>query len=235
MLFTYQRRVQRFLRDTRTLVVNPDNIKDYINEARAQLAGESECLRVMGSLTLAAGTNLYPFSSISLGAASGIGGILNVRAMWYVVASGQKWMRPRPFEWFSLYELNNPVPQQGPPKLWSQYAQGSTGSLYVSPIPDQAYTVPADCTCYPVDLVDDTTVEAIPKLWTYAIPYYATYLAMMEMETGGDTGAAEKMFAKYKEYVIRARRGATPSVMPSIYSQIPSTTRADQQPNGDQG
>jgi hypothetical protein len=230
MLFDYSRRVQKLIRDTRSQIINPSDIFEYINEARNQIAGEAECIRYIGTLTLSAGTNVYPFSSIVLtgGTAAGIQGVLNVRQAWYGVASGQRWFHPRPFEWFALYELNNPVPTTGPPNVWAQFAQGVNGSLYVSPYPDTTYTVPLDCVCYPVPLTTDTTVEAIPLLWTYAVPYYATYLAMMSMETGENTQNSERMFAKYKEYVQRARVAATPSVMPTIYSQVPSPVRANQ-------
>lgn len=230
MLFDYMLRTQRFLRDNKTAIINPDDLIPYINEARNQLAGESECIRFMGALTLVMGQNLYPFSSIALtgGSAAGIQGILNVRTLWYQIASGQKWIRPRPFEWFGLYELNNPVPQSGPPIVWSQYAQGVNGSIYVSPLPDMPYTVPIDCVCYPIPLALDTDVEAIPLLWTYAIPYYATYLAMMSMGTGSDIGGAEKMYDKYREYVQRAREASTPSVLPTIYPQVQSPVRGNQ-------
>lgn len=225
-LYTYTRRCQRLLRDLRMQLVNPADLIDYCNEARQLLAGEAECIRVIGSLTLAQGTQVYPFSAIVLPGASaaGVQGVLNVRTGWFQVASGQKWIRPRPFEWFSLYELNNPVPTQGPPRAWSQFAQGVNGSLYVGPPPDMAYTVPLDCVCYPVTLVDDTTPEAIPLLWTFAIPYYATYLAMLSMETGGATDEADKMKRRYQEVVMRARAGTTPSVLPGMYPQIPNET-----------
>jgi hypothetical protein len=218
-LFTYIRRCQRLLRDQRMQLINPADLIDYINEARQMMAGEAECLRVIGTLALTAGVNVYPFSAIGLGGAAGIEGVLNVRAAWYQVATGQKWLTPRSFEWFSLYELNNPVPTPGPPYAWAQYGQGTSGTLYFGAVPDGAYTIPLDCVCYPVPLADDTTAEAIPLLWTFAIPYYATYLAMLSMETGGATAEADRMMKRYAEMVMRARAGVTPSVLPGNYAQ----------------
>lgn len=231
MLHAYMRRVQRLLRDQRSQIINPGDIIDYVNEARTQLAGESECIRVMGSLALLETQNVYLFSAIDLPAAAtsgGVQGIFNIRTAWYGVGTGQMWLRPRPFEWFSLYELNSPVPASGPPKIWSQFGQGTTGSLYVAPLPDTDYTLPLDCVGLPVDLVDNTTPEAIPPLWTQAIPFYAVYLAMMSMETGNDTAGSDKMFAIYQKYVSRARQFSTPSVLPTLYPQIPSPVRANQ-------
>jgi hypothetical protein len=230
MLYHYMERVQRYLRDQRVQIVAPYDLIDHINEARAQLAGDSECILSIGTLPIVAGTRSYAFSSIAQpsSATSGIAGVLNVRTLWYNVGLGEKWMRPRPWPWFSLYELNNPVPTQGPPKVWAQYGQGVAGSIYLSPLPDFAYTVNADCVCYPVALVDDTTVEAIPNPWTDAVPFYATYVAMMAMQTGGPTEESEKMFRKYKEYVVRARAQATSSIAPTVYPQVPNPVRANQ-------
>src|SRR5277367_5593898 len=198
MLFTYMRRVQRLIRDTRQQLINPADLIDYVNEARSQLAGESECIRYLGSLALTMGTRVYPFSAITLpgGAGAGVQGILNVRTAWYQIGTGQVWFRPRAFEWFSIYELNSAAPSSGPPYAWAQFAQGASGSIYISPLPNIAYTLSLDCVCYPIALVDDTTVEAIPFLWTDAVAYYATYLAMLAMETGAATDEAQKMFAR---------------------------------------
>ena len=206
------------------------DLTTYINSARGQLAGEAECIRFMGSLSLTLGTRVYPFSAIVLtgGSAAGIQGVLNVRTAWYQVGNGQKWMRPRPFEWFSLYELNSPVPSSGAPQTWAQFAQGALGSIYVSPLPDGAYTLPLDCVCYPIPLVDDSTVEAIPYLWTDAVPYYAAYLALMSAQTGARTQEALGMFKLYSEFVSRARQASTPSVLSAQYAQVPSPVRANQ-------
>ncbi len=210
----------------------------FINSARGQLAGEAECIRFMGSLTATIGSRVYPFTSITLTAAVGIQGVINARNVWYQVGSGQVLLRPRPFEWFSLYELNTPVPQSGPPQVWSQYGQGAEaqtspnpvggGSLYVSPLPDVAYVMPVDTVCYPIPLVDDTTPEAIPYLWTDAVPYYAAYLALLSSQTGARMQQAQEMLKQYTDFVARARRAATPSVLPTIYPQQPNPVRANQ-------
>lgn len=236
-LFAYQRRVQRLLRDTKTQVINPRDLVDYINEARVLLCGAAECLRVMGSLTLTIGSNgPYPFSGIAIpnAATLGIAGVLSVREAWYQVASGQKRITPRGFEWFGLYELNTPVPVSGPPRTMAQFGQGVLGSLYFSPVPDLAYVVPLDCTAYPAPLALDTDPEAIPALWTYAVPYYATYLAMLSMETGGATAEADKMLKRFNDYVALARGSANSSTLPFQNPQSPdvASMEAFGQPQG---
>jgi hypothetical protein len=67
----------------------------YINQARVWLAGDSQAIKAMGSYSLTVGTQgPYPFSSITLTSAPGVQGVLNVRQQWYVVGSGQLWVRP---------------------------------------------------------------------------------------------------------------------------------------------
>lgn len=236
-----------YLAATSSLLQNPAapnplystaSLTTFINSARGQLAGESEAIRFMGTLPLVAAQRVYPFTSISLSGAAGVQGVLNARMLWYQVGQGQKMIRPRPWEWFGLYELNTAVPKSGAPKVWAQYGQGAEaqavpfpvegGSLYISPLPDTVYTCPVDCVCYPIPLVDDTTPEAIPYLWTDAVPYYAAYLALLSAQTGVRTQEAQGMFKLYSEFVQRARRASTPSVLPGIYPQNPSPVRANQ-------
>lgn len=228
-----------YLTATQNLLQNPSapaplysttGLTADINTARGQLAGESECIPFMGSIAVTAGQTIYPFSSIALtgGTAAGVLGPINVRTLWYNLGTGQQWIRPRPWPWFSFYELSNPVPGSGAPAVWAQYGQGVNGSIYLSPSPDQAYTIEADCVCLPVPLVTDNTPEAIPALWTDAVPYFAAYLALLSSQTSARTADADKMFQRYGEFVQRARRAATPSIFPTIYSQVASPVRQNQ-------
>ena len=201
----------------------------YINQARVWLAGDSQAIKAMGSYSLTVGTQgPYPFSSITLTSAPGVQGVLNVRQQWYVVGSGQLWVRPRPWPWFSIYRFSSAAPTSGPPLEWAQYGEGENGTLYVGPMPDLPYTVNSDCICYPIALVDDTTIEAIPAPWTIAIPYYAAYLALLSAQTGARAQDAEKMLKLYQQFVAGARAQATPDIMPGNYPQQKSPVRQNQ-------
>ena len=50
------------------------------------------------------------------------------------------------------------------------------------PIPSQNYSFQCDCFCLPIDLATDTDVEALPQPWQDTVPYYAAYLAKLEMQ-----------------------------------------------------
>jgi hypothetical protein len=242
-----------YLGATRRLLQNPAapaslysdaDLTSYINTARGQLAGDSESVRFMASLPVSAGVRVYPFTAVSLAGGAGLQGVLHVRNVWYSAGSGQLYVYARAFEWFSVYELNNAAPQSGPPKMWAQYGQGAQaqtvpnpvggGSIYVGPLPDRPYTLTLDTVCLPVPLVDDTTPEAVPALWTDAVPYFAAYLALLGAQTGTRTEEAMKMLQLYTEFVQRGRKAATPGVLPGIYPQNPSSARGDQ-PGAQQG
>ena len=232
-----------YLTQTAQLLQNPNaptslystaNLTSWINSARGQLAGEAQCVPAIGSLALAMGTNVYPFSAITIpnAATLGIKGVLNISTIWIGLPEGQQWIRPRPWPWFSLYELNNPIYMQSAsyaqPQRWSQYGQGVNGSIYVSPVPDTTYTASCDCVTVPIPLVDDTTPEAIPALFTDAVPYFAAYLALLSAQTGARSADADRMFERYLEFFNRARRFATPPVLPGIYPQQINPTRGNQ-------
>ena len=207
-------------------------LDNWINIARGQLAGEGECIRSIGTISTVVGQRQYNFSSLSFGASAttGIQGAIHVRRISYNVGSGTQWIPPREWEWFDLYHLNNPVPVNGPPGVWAQYAQGAatpaagssaSGSLYIDPPPDTVYTLNCDCVCYPILLVNDSTVEAIPYLWTDAITFFAAYYAFLSSQTGARAADAERMYGYYKEFLNRARQASNPSVNRSQYEQAP--------------
>lgn len=231
--------LNQYLSDTQNLLQLPGtastqlystaNLTRWINIARSQLAGEAECIRALGTINTVVGQRPYNFSSISTGvsATTGIAGPLNTRDIMYAVGSGNQWVRGKAWEWFFLYKLNNPVPASGPPKEWAQFGQGVTGSFYLDPLPDFTYVLTVDCTCYPIDLVDDTTVEAIPRLWTDAVSFFAAYYALLSSQTSARQADAERMFNHYETFVERARKASNPSVARFQFEQAGDPTQGN--------
>lgn len=215
-LFDYMKLTQQLLSDVKQELLNPAFLISFINTSRGQLAGEAECIRVLGTLSTAAATQSYAYSAIAT--AAGVQGVLSVRRINYASGAGQKFVAPLPWEFFDLYYLNNTAPASGAPAVWAQYAQGTLGSAFIYPIPDAVYALKLDTVCYPIPLADDTTAEAIPYPWTDAIPYYAAYLGYLNVQ---EIEKASVMFQRYQEFVARARRFTTPSVLPSQYEQVP--------------
>ena len=219
-----------------SLYSDPD-LTRWINIARGQVAGEGACIRTHGTIPTVAGQDNYTFASISTGvpAATGIQGVIRIDSLHCAAGSGQLWMSPRPWAWFSLYNRNNPVPQQGQPTEWAQYGQGAApgaglvngGTFYVSLVPDDVYQLSANSVCYPIPLVDDTTVEALPYFWTDAVPFFAAYFGLLSAQTNARMAEAAQMYkGHYNEFMTRARNQSNPDVNNWIYSQAGDPAQA---------
>jgi hypothetical protein len=218
------------------------NLTLWINIARGQVAGEGECIRTFGAVPTVIGQQPYPFSGIVLPTAStvsGIQGVININSLSYNSGNGQLWLTPRPWSWFSLYNQNSAVPQNGPPKEWSQFGQGAApgtsgnqasvggGSFYLSPAPDDVYTINCNCVCYPIPLALDSDPEAIPYLWTDAVPFFAAYFALMSAQTNARMADAANMYkGHYNEFMDRARKQSNAGVDRWLYSQAADPAQA---------
>jgi hypothetical protein len=100
---------------------------------------------------------------------------------------------------------------QNYPVFWSQYAQGIGGSFYLFPWPSQQLQMDIDAWCIPVDLVTDSTAEAIPLPFSDAVAYFAAYLALMDAQRQEDANA---MKAKADVYLQFSRAGVETPYMP---------------------
>ena len=219
MLVAYQQRTRLLLSDEMFKWLRDGDLTAYINEARNQIAGESECLADFSSLTVAPPNQRYQFSAITISTANrtaGFSQIINVRMANFNVASGAKLVYPKSWQWFQLYYLDQPVPSAGEPVLFAQQGQGTAGTLWIN-LPDTNYTLNLDAVCLPVPLVNDTTPEAIPLLWQIPVPFYAAWIAMMTRPVPSSN--PNDMFDRYQQMMARARAAAISAVLPHIQSQ----------------
>ena len=221
-LNAYIQQTQRLLQNppATTALYSTADLTVYVNVARNQIAGESGCIRVIGSLPTTAGNNNYPFSSINL-APPGVNNVLNVRQVTINVTNGFSFLHSRPWEWFNRYRISQVNMPNAMPTEWAQYGEGVLGSVYLNPTPDMTYQLNTDAVCLPIPLASDTDPEAIPTLWTDAIPFYAAYYALMSSQRQND---ADTMYKRYEEFMERARRAATAAVLPGQYPQVADPT-----------
>lgn len=77
------------------------------------------------------------------------------------------------------------------PKAFAVYGQG----VYIAPLPFQNLTTDWDVLPYPAALVSDSTYEAIPTAFQYAVPFYAAHRAYLSEQ---DEDKAEKALQQYK-------------------------------------
>ncbi len=240
-LTEYQSRTAQLLQSPAapTALYSTAQLTAWINQARGQVAGDGEALRAIGTIATVSGQRPYLFTGINIGVAAttGIAGVINARQITRTSGSGQVMLTSRPWPWFNQYHMNNAAPVSGAPTVWAQYQQGAGfvassissaggGSFYVDPPPDAIYTLNCDCQCYPIALVDNTTVEALPGFWVDAVSYFAAYLALLSSQTSARMADAQRMYALYGEFMTRARQFANPSVLRGQFEQAIDPTIA---------
>ncbi len=172
------------------------------------------------SLTTIPGQEVYQFSTantlaqLTPGVQSVIG-LFSVACAWGANAAMKPILQPMIWSEFQAYYRSYNNGMQNYPTVWSQYAQGVAGSVYVWPYPSQYSQMDWDCYCIPVALANDSTPEAIPYGWTDCVPYYAAYLAYLDAQRSDD---ADKMFKMYTMFMKRARSFAETPFVPDYYS-----------------
>lgn len=104
----------------------------------------------------------------------------------------------------------------GNPWYWTRF-ENNKNSVYLRPMPSQAFPMQWTCTCSVVNLTDDSTAEAIPYSYTDAIPYFAAYLAFMSSQRKED---AQNMLAIYNLFCQTGRANFMSPVLDNIYESI---------------
>jgi len=221
-LTLYQTQLNNLLHNQSGTLYTSTELNTYINSARKQIASEGACIRGLLSFSTVASQIVYTFGSISVGSGNGYGSVLAVRQLYSTSP-----VAGRPWEWFAQFYLNSTTTGSAI-TAWAQFLPGDKGSLYVYPIPTGVQSLSVDAVILPIDLVDDTTVEALPYPWTDAIKYYAAYLAFAGVSRNADS---DRMYLLYTKHMQRARDVAVPSQLPrnfpvsSQLSGVPTNTQ----------
>lgn len=302
MLFTYVQRTQKFIGDTNQQLVPYNDLVDYVNQARNQVAELTQCVRVItpvsGSVTavpvLTGGTGytsptvtitppdapggtasnpgglqatavahltgttitsitvsnpgsgyfqptatitdphgtgatasvsistiaqttlnqeVYAFSAIPLSVTSGVSSIIAVKSVSMLFDNYRFSLPMYSFTTYQALIRRYPYQYSYVPTVGTQYGQGANGSLYLYPIASQAYQMELDCFCLPAPLALDTDVDLIPQPWSDSVPYYAAYLALLQMQRPNDARGFLELFDKMlNRQSMAARPGRTTNV-----------------------
>lgn len=220
-LNNYLTQVTRLLHDPSNQFYSIPDLTAYINEARAHIAAEGQCVRVLppngiGQNQTVAAQEVYTFASVNAlnilgsGVAS-IEGVLNVSVSW---GAQKPTLAQMVWSDFQARLRSYAFSLQNFPQVWAQYGQGVNGSIYLWPIPSQALAMDWDCWCLPVDLTSDSTPEAIPYPWTDAIKYYAAMLAYENSQRAED---ADRKMKQYERAMKFAQANAQGPFIPNMY------------------
>jgi hypothetical protein len=216
VLSDYEAATLALLNDTNppTLYSLPQIIRN-INSARVQVAGDGECIRQLASINTVATQRGYVFVNavfFAPSSTSGVGGILNIRDVGRSAPPSK--LYGHTWEWLYSFRIQQAPSTTGPPTDWATYQSGDNGTFYLDPIPDAVYALQLDTVCFPIPLVDDTTVEALPYPWTDAVPYFTAYLSFLDQMRTAD---ADAMFARYRLFARRGTELTTPTRLPDNF------------------
>lgn len=169
--------------------------------------GFSGTLQVSPINTLQQGQEVYPFSAVNLAAFPGVQSIYWVRRASIIFSNWRYSTRVYSFTTYNANIRTFPFQYQYAPFFCAQFGRGTAGSFYMYPQPSQAYQLEWDCQCLPSDLIDDTSVEAIPMPFTEAVPYFMAHLGYLELQ---NWNAAQYYLKLFDEYVSRYSKYSLP-------------------------
>jgi hypothetical protein len=147
--------------------------------------------------TLNQGQEVYAYSDIDLSAFPGCESVYYVRSI-SILYSNYRYSLPNyAFSTYQSMIRQYPRAYQYVPAFFSQFGQGTAGSVYVYPLPSQTYAAEWDCQVIPSDLIDDQSYDALPAPWTEAVPYMAAHLAMIELQNFNAARAFMELYEKW--------------------------------------
>ena len=215
-LAAYQQQTQRLLNDEANQFFNIADLTTYINLGRNDISRQTECLIAAVALATAGGTQTYATSALMPVSGSGLLQPINVRNIRSLNSGVSNLLEKRPWQWFSNYYLNgqNSILTAALPTLWAQQTQGSTGTIWVWPIPNAVGNLIVEASWTPIPLASDSDPEALPYPWTDCVPYFAAYIALLQAQRLQDAGSILQL---YDKFIQSARLGVTPQWLPGAF------------------
>lgn len=185
-------------------------------------SGATATAAVDNSASTVAGQEVYQFSTLNTLATktqgvAGVIGLISIAAQWGAGNTYKPMLSRKIWSDFQAYFRVYANSQVNFPAVWSQYGQGQKGSFYLFPIPSQQLAMDCDAFCSVINLVDDTTAEAIPDPWTDAVPYYACYLAYRNSQRQQDAVGAAGMLKDYERVMAECRAESELGFVPDPY------------------
>lgn len=128
------------------------------------------------------GQEVYNLQDIPLEQFPGVGSIYWVRSISIIYANYRYSLMTYSFSTYQAQIRNFPLQFQYVPAICAQFGRGTNGSFYLYPVSSQPYQAEFDCTCLPIDLLDDQSEEAMPAPWTDLVPFLAAHYAFLELQ-----------------------------------------------------
>jgi hypothetical protein len=200
ILSQYTTQVRRLLNDAQANYWSNDELRDYINEARRQVARDTLCVRLFQNGTLQAGQEQYEYTDVNLALPQGnqVVDIINITVIWGTLRYPLGYA---PFTAFSAY-FRSWVNFQRIPAVFTIY---NARQFWVAYVPDINYAAEFDTAILPLNLANDNTVDTIPSPYDEAVKFFAASLARLKLQQYKEYEAQQQIYDKYI-----ARLGAMP-------------------------
>lgn len=143
------------------------------------------------------GQETYPVSAIDLSGSPGVESVYWVRRVSVIFSNWRYSPRIYSFTTYNAQIRTFPYQYNYAPFFCAMFGRGTGTQLFLYPKPSQSYQMELDCQCIPSDLIDDQSVEALPLPFTEAVPMYAAFLAMCELQNYNAAKFYEDMFNRY--------------------------------------
>jgi hypothetical protein len=213
-LQTYQTQVQRILHDLSGSMWPLPELTDYINEARNRVAQDTKCLRqVFTGVNLPTGQETYnPQAAIATATNFTAGDtVIDVLGISIYVNNTRYKMQYMAYTQFDA-RLRYWVSYQQWPCVFSRVG---ANTIYVGPIPNQAYVSDWDCAVQPAPLALSTDPETIPAPFLEPVQYWAAYKAKFKEQSLGECAIFE---AQYNKILLRCAKAFMTRVIPDPYA-----------------
>jgi len=219
LLNSYLTDTAALLNDTNNLFYSPAFLTNFINRARRWIAIQTLQPRVLvTTLSTVANQEAYAIT-LANAAVAAVPGVASPYGVWGVAVAEANYfiaLGRMDFPSFQAYRriLNNTA--QNYPDKFSTYNRGAAQVIYLSLVPAAVYAMIWDVACIPVNLVDDTTIEALPEPWTEIIPFKAASYACETQQRWAD---AEEFDDDVERMMAEASVASVPFLSPDWYPE----------------
>lgn len=167
----------------------------------------------------------YDLANMPISSFPGVQSIIGQRSV-SIIYSNYRYSIPQ-YSWtvYQGYIRQFPSQYEYVPTFYSQFGQGAAGTLFMYPLPSQTYQFEVDCTCQPIDLTTDQSVEAIPQPWQDCIHFLAAYYGYLELQ---NMNAAKFMRGEFESFMLGQSQSARIGRTVNIYGRyvVPFTLGA---------
>ena len=203
-LSDYITECRRMLHDANGNFYTDAELTDYINQGRARLVRDTGCLRTYQTSSVAFNQEVLLTSSLPSGTSTL--DVLTFNLIWGNTRIALQYLPWTDFNARLRYYQN----YTGRPIAYSMYGQTS---IYLGPIPDQAYSVELDTVILPTALTPSSPTEVIPDPYTTPVAFYACHKAKYKEQAYGESEIFKQEYTNQVRAVLASvftRRITTP-------------------------